>query len=67
MAEGGGGYVGGSTEEIAENREQQDIEIDMLQSIFESEMVVVNPGTEYLVSIVSLAKATIYLTSYVAR
>lgn len=39
-----------SPEEETQNREEQATEMDMLQNIFDSkQIVVINPGTEYIV------------------
>lgn len=58
MAEGGVGFVLSgspavqcSPDEEAENMEQQTMEIDMLQSIFEGQIVLLNASTEYLVGL----------------
>ena len=55
MAEGGAGVVISSTlctpEEEAENVEQQTTEVDMLQSIFEGQIILLNSSTEYLVRV----------------
>ena len=61
MAEGGAGVatargaaVQCSPEEEAENAEQQETELDMLQSIFEGQILVLNSSQEYLVCILSM-------------
>lgn len=56
MAEGGVGVVMSgdpavqcTPDEEAENVEQQTTELDMLQSIFEGQIIMLNSSTEYLV------------------